>query len=268
MDPLIIFTQIFSLNFSGFVDILNQTPILLTWLIFLIFCLLSILIFLKLFGEVGIYIYTSIAIIGANIQVLKLVDFPFFNSPIALGTILFSSTFFATDILAEYYGIKYAKKNILIGFSSFLLMTMFMLFTIGFAPIDVNIVGEKYSWALSIQENLLGIFLPFPSFFAASMIAYLFSQYFDVWFYEKISLITKKRFLWLRNNLSTMMSALLDNIIFSLLAWIIFNPNPLDFNTVLFTFILGTYFLRIIIAIFDTPFIYLAKYFLPNKINE
>ena len=45
--------------------------------------------------------------------------------------------------------------------------------------------------------------------------------------------------------------------------------NPRDhFNTVLFTFILGTYVLRIIIAIVDTPFIYLARYFLPKKINE
>ena len=146
-------------------------------------------------------------------------------------------------------------------------MTIFMLFTIGFTPIDANTIGEEYLWALPIQENLLGIFLPFPIFFSASMIAYLFSQYFDVWFYEKISSITKKNFLWLRNNLSTMISALLDNVIFSMLAWIIFNPNPLDFKTVLFTFILGTYFLRIVIAIFDTPFIYLAKYFLPNRLN-
>ncbi len=213
-------------------------------------------------------IYTVVAIIGANIQVLKIVDFPFFNSPIALGTILFSTTFLATDILSEHYGAKLARKNILIGFSSFLLMTIFMLFSIGFTPLSFTGSGEEYSWALSTQDNLLGIFLPFPTFFAASMIAYLFSQYFDVWFYEKISRMTKKKFLWLRNNISTMLSALLDNTIFSLFAWIIFNPNPLDFNTVLFTFILGTYVLRIIIAIFDTPFIYLAKYFLPNQINE
>ena len=118
MDFLVGLTQFFFLNFSGFVNTLNLTPILLTWFIFLIFCFLAILIFLKLFGEVGIYVYTSIAIIAANIQVLKIVDFPFFNNPIALGTILFSSTFFATDILAEYYGTKYARKNILIGFAS------------------------------------------------------------------------------------------------------------------------------------------------------
>ena len=65
-----------------------------------------------------------------------------------------------------------------------------------------------------------------------------------------------------------MTSALIDNTIFSIFAWIILNPDPLDFNTVLFTFILGTYFLRIIIAILDTPFIYLAKNFLPKNSNE
>ena len=58
---------------------------------------------------------------------------------------------------------------------------------------------------------------------------------------------------------------MVDNTVFSIFAWIILNPNPLSFNNVIFTFILGTYVLRIFIAIFDTPFIYLAKYFLPNK---
>ena len=57
-----------------------------------------------------------------------------------------------------------------------------MLFTLGFTPLESGNVGEEYAWALPIQNNLLGIFMPFPTFFAASMIAYLFSQYFDVWF--------------------------------------------------------------------------------------
>ena len=268
MEFLFGIINLLTLNFVGFVDSLNQTPIVITWIAFLFFCLTTILILLRLFGQAGMYIYTSIAIIGANIQVLKVVDFPFFNNPIALGTILFSSTFLTTDILTEYYGAKVARKNILVGFFSFLIMTIIMLFTLGFTPLSSITAGENYSWALPVQDNMLGIFLPFPTFFIASMIAYLISQYFDIWFYEKISNITNKRFLWLRNNFSTMTSGLLDNTIFSLFAWIILNPNPLDFNTVLFTFILGTYVLRIIIAIFDTPFIYLAKYFLPNKENE
>tara|TARA_Y100001960_G_scaffold318083_1_gene387306 strand:+ start:1271 stop:1687 length:417 start_codon:yes stop_codon:yes gene_type:complete len=136
-----------------------------------------------------------------------------------------------------------------------------MLFTLGFKPIEEISLSSEYAWAASIQNNMLSIFMPFPILFGASMIAYLFSQFFDVWFFEKISFLTKGKFLWLRNNFSTMISSFLDNIIFSLFAWIIFNPNPLDFYTVFFTYILGTYFLRILVAIFDTPFIYLAKKF-------
>ena len=100
------------------------------------------------------------------------------------------------------------------------------------------------------------------------MIAFVSSQYFDVWFFSYLKNYTSKRFLWLRNNLSTFSSSLIDNIIFSLFAWIILNPNPMSFYTVIFTYILGTYFLRIIIAILDTPFIYLAKYFVPNEMVE
>ena len=99
------------------------------------------------------------------------------------------------------------------------------------------------------------------------MIAFLASQFFDVWCYLKISNFTNKRFLWLRNNLSTIISSLLDNIVFSVFAWIILNPNPKDLYTVL-SFILGTYILRVVIALIDTPFIYLAKFLLPNNKND
>ena len=268
LDFFLAVKELFFLNFEGFVISMNQVSIVITWLGFLFLCLIIILISLRLFGEAGMYVYTVIAIIGANIQVLKIVDFPIFNNPIALGTILFSTTFLCTDILTEYFGVKSAKKNILLGFFGFLIMTLFMIFTMGFTPLNKITAGQDYSWALSMQDNLIGIFLPFPTFFVASMIAYLISQYFDVWFYEKMLIFTNKKYLWIRNNISTMTSGLLDNTIFSLFAWIILNPNPLDFNTVLFTFILGTYVLRLIIAILDTPFIYLAKYFLPNKVNE
>ena len=102
-------------------------------------------------------------------------------------------------------------------------------------------------------------------FFIASMIAYLISQYFDVWIYSTIKNLTMNRFLWLRNNLSTILSSLIDNTVFSILAWIILNPNPETFYNVIMIYILGTYILRIFIAFIDTPFMYLSKIFLPRK---
>ena len=143
-------SYLLSFNFVGFVDLLNQSSIIITWFIFLLFCLCVILLFLKLFGEAGMYVYTVIAIIAANIQVLKIVEFPFFSNPIALGTILFASTFLTTDILTEYYGAKFAKKNILMGFAGFLLMTLIMLFSLGVTPLESSIVGEE----LATRETL------------------------------------------------------------------------------------------------------------------
>ena len=225
------------------------------WLIMLFFCFSTILFFLKLFSFAGLYVYSALAVIIGNIQVLKTVDFFYSPEPVALGTVLFASTFLCTDILSEHFGKDKAQKNILIGFVSFLFITIVMLITIGFNP-------SVKDWA---QDSLVNIFTPMSRFFIASMIAYLTSQYFDVWIYSTIKNLTMNRFLWLRNNLSTILSSLVDNTVFSILAWIILNPNPETFYNVIMIYIFGTYILRIIIALIDTPFMYLSKIFLPRK---
>ena len=243
------------------------------WFIMLILCFLSILVFLRLFGYVGLYVYSAIAIIAANIQVLKQANFNFFSSinekiipfyepnPIALGTILFASTFLCTDILSEYYGKEKARTNVLIGFCSFFLMTILMLVTIGIQPAE----GE---WVSMVQDSLAILFTPMTSIFVASMIAYLISQYFDIWFFNYLKTISSNKLLWLRNNVSTAVSSLIDNTIFSIFAWIILNPNPFPLSDVIMTFILGVYLLRVFIALLDTPFIYLARYFIPKENNS
>ena len=242
----------FFINFTSYLGSLNT---FLVWIIMLFFCFSSILIFLKLFSYAGLYVYSALAVIIGNIQVLKTVDFFYSPEPVALGTVLFASTFLCTDILSEHFGKDKARKNVLIGFISFLFVTIVMLITIGFNP-------SENDWA---QESLENIFTPMSRFFIASMIAYLVSQYFDVWIYSTIKNLTMNRFLWLRNNLSTILSSLIDNTVFSILAWIILNPNPDTFYNVIMIYILGTSILRIFIALIDTPFMYLSKIFLPRK---
>ena len=242
----------FFINFTSYLGSLNTFVV---WIIMLFFCFSSILIFLKLFSFAGLYVYSALAVIFGNIQVLKTVDFFYSPEPVALGTILFASTFLCTDILSEHFGKDKAQKNVLISFVSFLFVTIVMLVTIGFNP-------SANDWA---QDSLENIFTPMSRFFIASMIAYLVSQYFDVWIYSTIKNLTMNRFLWLRNNLSTILSSLIDNTVFSILAWIILNPNPETFYNVIMIYILGTYILRIFIAFIDTPFMYLSKIFLPRK---
>ena len=273
MDVLTSIKTLISSIPQNIINLISNQNTEVVWFIMLILCFLSILVFLRLFGYVGLYVYSAIAIIVANIQVLKQANFNFFSSinekiipfyepsPIALGTILFASTFLCTDILSEYYGKEKARKNVLIGFCSFFLMTILMLVTIGIQPAEDE-------WVSMVQESLAILFTPMTSIFAASMIAYLISQYFDIWFFSYLKTISSNKLLWLRNNVSTALSSLIDNTIFSIFAWIILNPNPFPLSDVIMTFILGVYLLRVFIAILDTPFIYLAKYFIPEEKNS
>ena len=258
---------------QNIINLISNQNTEVVWFLMLILCFISILVFLRLFGYVGLYVYSAIAIIAANIQVLKQANFNFFSSinekiipfyepsPIALGTILFASTFLCTDILSEYYGKEKARKNVLIGFCSFFLMTILMLVTIGIQPAEDEFVSE-------VQKSLAILFTPMTSIFVASMIAYLISQYFDIWFFSYLKTVSSNKLLWLRNNVSTAVSSLIDNTIFSIFAWIILNPNPFPLSDVIMTFILGVYLLRVFIAILDTPFIYLARYFIPKEKNS
>ena len=99
--------------FVSFTSYLGSFNTFLLWLIMLLFCFSSILVFLKLFGYVGLYVYSALAVIIGNIQVLKTVDFFYSPEPVALGTVLFASTFLCTDILSEHFGREKLEKMFL-----------------------------------------------------------------------------------------------------------------------------------------------------------
>jgi queuosine precursor transporter len=226
----------------------------------MLICYGSIVLLNRYFGAAGLYAYISVAVIGANIQVLKAVQFPFYPEPVALGTVLFASSYLATDVLSEMYGLKAGRKGIWIGFVSFLFFSIMMILTLGYSPLTPEQAGEAMAWNLPYQEHMKALFVPQMGFFIASMCAYLVSQHSDVFLYG-VFWRWFPQHLWVRNNGSTLISAFIDNTVFSILAWIILADNPLPFATVFFTYILGTYWMRVVISALDTPFIYLARHF-------
>ncbi len=244
---------------TRFIAWLQGLPPELLWVMMLVVCFGSVLLLHRLFAEAGLYAYVVAAILGANVQVLKAVQFSVYPEPVALGTVTFASTFLATDILAERYGPKPARTAVLLGFSGYLVFTVAMVLTMGFAPLDAEQAGDHMAWAVANHEHIVALFTPAPALFAAGMIAYLASQLHDVWLFDLLKRAFRGRSLWLRNNLSTAVSALIDNTLFSVLAWIVFAAEPLPVRTVIVTYILGTYWLRLLIAALDTPAIYLAR---------
>ncbi len=248
-----------SLSPADLIAFLHSLPPEALLLFQALFCFGTILVMVRLFGAPGLYLYIATAVIAANVEVLKAVQFGFYDHPVAMGTVLFGSTYLATDILTEHYGRDAARKAVFLSFAAYLLFTLFMIITLGYRPMTEAQAGADMQWALPMQDHIAALFTPAPALFAAGMTAYLTSQLFDVWVYQRIRGATGDRHLWLRNNGSTMLSSLVDNVIFSVLAWVVFAPDPVGWDALFYTYILGTYGMRVALSILDTPFMYLSR---------
>lgn len=216
---------------------------------FILIHFLMVLVFYRTFGKLGLFIWIAVASVLANIQVVKAIEV--FSLQATLGNTLYGSIFLATDILNEKYSKKDAKKSIIVGFSSVIFYLITMQMALMFEP-------SNTSFALSIQSSFELIFGLSFRIVLASLCAYVISQLLDVTIYSWLKQkLFDDRYLWVRNNVSTLFSQLIDTSIFVFIAF-----YGLDYALV--DIFITTYFLKVIIAIADTPFIYLAKKITPK----
>ncbi len=207
-----------------------------------------VIISYKLFGKNGLFAMTSIATILANIEVLMLVDA--FGIRQTLGNVMFASTFLITDILSENEGKKTASTAVWIGVFTSLVMLIFTQYWMLYVP-------SADDWA---REPISQIFSTTPRLMLASFTGYVLSQRLDVWLYHKWWDFTSKkcgdnkRFLWIRNNFSTLISQVVNTIIFTLIAF----GGWYD-NKTLFTVMLSSYIVYVFTSLLDTPCVYIAR---------
>jgi queuosine precursor transporter len=217
-------------------------------LLFVLINFILVLIMYRLFGRNGLFAWIGISTILANLQVIKTIEI--FGMTATLGNAMYGTAFLVTDILNEKYGKKDAQKAVWLGFFSLLIMTIIMQLALLFQPHPDDIA----------QESLATIFGFIPRIALGSLAAYLVSQFTDVYIFTYL----KKKFpkdsqFWIRNNGSTMISQLLDTLVFTSIAFI--GQFPFDIWIEIF---LTTYILKWIVSLLDTPFGYIAKRFPTN----
>lgn len=219
------------------------------WLTTLLIDLAGTVLLYRLFGKAGLQVAIATAIILANLQGPKLTVI--FGLQTSLGVIFYSSIFFATDVLSENYGRAEANKAVRMGFAVSVIVLVMLSLALLFLPSDRP---ETAAYSASIHDAFATIVNFTPRFVFGSLLAYYVSQSFDVWAFHKIKQITGDRWLWLRNNGSTISSQALDTLIYSLVAW----WGIVDLKTAI---ALGgaKYVFKIGIAMIDTVFIYWAK---------
>lgn len=209
------------------------------WVLTLILSFLSIIFCYKYLGKAGLFLWVVVATIVSNIQTVKIVEL--FGFETSLGTILYGSTFLATDILNYKCGVKESRKTIIYGFLAMLIMTLFMSVCLIYIPSTNDFAQESLTTIFSINIRIT----------IASLLGFGVSQFIDSWLFDKLQ--KKYNKIWLSNNFSTTFCQLIDTLIFCLITYY----GTMDFNIIL-EIMISMYILKFVVALLDTPFMYLA----------
>jgi queuosine precursor transporter len=203
----------------------------------------TIPLFLMRYGRQFLTALIPIYLIVANTFAESFIDI--LGVPTSLAVPIYSAIFLITDMLSEHYGKSEARKGVWVGFVGQIFFVIMMMIII-----NSNILPEK-------QEAYQGVFNILPRLVIGSVIAYFISQFFDVFLYHIIKKKTGEKNLFLRNNISTSLSQLVDTSIFMVIAF--WGVAPFDDWKKLTAFILSTWMFKIAVALFDYPFILLSK---------
>ena len=221
----------------------------LLWLTTVLLDLALTVLMYRIFGRQGLLACIVLAILLSNLQGPKLTTI--FGLQTSLGVIFYSGIFFATDLLSEKYGRMQANRAVIIGFAVSVITVLMLSIALEFQP---TTDPETAALSRDIQDSFATILNFTPRFVFGSLFAYLISQTFDVWFFHFIKKRTHGRHLWLRNNLSTMTSQIIDTLLYSLVVWwgVVELSTAIQLGIVKYGF-------KLAIAAFDTPFIYWAR---------
>lgn len=203
-----------------------------------------LLLIKRIFGKYGLIMWIPIAIVVANITTAKNANI--FGFDTAIGTVMFASTFLATDILNECYDKKDAKRGVWLGLAAIIIFIVSTQFALLYQPSEIDFANESMAILFSLNLRIS----------VASAVMYLIANMADIYLFEKIRKLTKGKYMWLRNNVATIVCNCLENFLFMFLAWIgIYSLNEILIIAV------STSIIEVVVGLLDTPFLYLAKGF-------
>ena len=173
--------------------------------------------------------------------------FGFYTFEISVGILPYPITFLITDSISEIYGKKKANQVVTVGIFASLFTLLIVLVSDAVPAIANSPIGNQ---VFSDVFGSTGVAV------SASMIAYLLAQYIDISIYHFWKRLTDGKHLWLRNNFSTFSSQFVDTIaVIGLLS--LFGELPWSKFWVL---VLSGFLFKVIVALLDTPFLYLIVY--------
>ena len=180
--------------------------------------------------------------------------FGIYTFEISAGIIPYPITFLVTDIISEIYGKKKANSVVLSGLIASIFVLAIVMVANKVPATDWSPVNDT---VFSSVFGLTGIAV------GASMLAYLLAQFVDIRIFHFLFYLTKGKHLWLRNNASTFSSQLVDTATVLLLLCFAGGIAWEKFWILLF----NGFLFKVIMALIDTPILYLAVGLIRKKMN-
>jgi len=156
------------------------------------------------------------------------------------GVLAYCITFVVTDVISEIWGRERANRVVFSGFITLLVTFLLIRLALAWNAAPFWTEQKAFSAVLGSTSRII----------IASFIAYLASQYHDVWAFHVWRRVTEERHLWLRNTASTVVSQFIDTLVFITIAF--YGTMPV------IPLIKGQYLIKVLIAVLDTPFVYLV----------
>ena len=173
---------------------------------------------------------------------------------ISVGILPYPITFLITDLISEIYGKKRANDVVIAGiFASF--FSMLIVYT-------ANAVSAT-SWSPVGDSMFKTVFGSTAIAVFASMMAYLLAQFIDIHIYHFWKRLTKGRHLWLRNNFSTFLSQFVDT--FAVL-FLLCSFGKIEWTN-FYGLLVSGFIFKVLVAMTDTPFLYLGVYAFRKRFN-
>jgi len=212
-------------------------------------------------GFTGLAVLFAVSLATAQFLAAKVVAVPLpFDAPVVGAALVFPAgffayglTYFATDCINEVYGVDAARRVVTFGFVG-LVGVFVMAWVAIWSPVSPAGVG---------QDTFVAVVGSSSNIIVGGITAYAVSQFADVALFDRLRSATGGRYLWVRNIGSTATSQALDTVVFVGLAFYVV-PHAFGVGNavpagVVVALIAGQYVVKVVVAVIDTPFVYLVS---------
>jgi uncharacterized integral membrane protein (TIGR00697 family) len=207
---------------------------------------------------VSLYIF---CIVASEVMGAKTFSFPgIFGYTVnaSVSIIIFPLIYTINDIVNEVYGPERTRSIVRSGLFVIILLLLFSLIATQLPP------SQRFLPQESAYDAVFSLSIRFTF---ASLLAFIVSDFMDVYIFAKLRKAMGKKGLWIRNNVSNFISEFLDAFVFMVLAFWALDQSIISNLSFITSLAIPYIVIRWILSLLETPLVYAGVAWLKENKN-